>query len=151
VACPLNRYTGSSRRYLQHKPVSCRRSTISIKFSYFDPLKDIMAREEAREEGSSYPFSKPAMKSLCGPSGVKLVTRNQLVFWLSRGPELVATLYLRMSDPVLVATTSGESPSRPMRVIFANVEARLVVENARALIGSVRRRRKADILLRGRS
>ena len=90
------------------------------------------------------------MKSRCGPSGVKLVTRNQLVFWLSRGPELVATLYLRISDPVLVGTTSGESPSRPTRVIFANVEARLPVENARALTGRARRKRKADILLGGR-
>jgi hypothetical protein len=73
-----------------------------------------------------------------------------LVFGFSRGPEFVATLYLRISDPVLVGTTSGESPSRPTRVIFANDEARLVVENARALIGRVRRRRKADILLGGR-
>ena len=105
---------------------------------------------QGQKERKTYPFSKPAMKSRCGPSGVKLVTRNQLVFWLSRGPEFVATLYLRISDPVLVGTTSGESPSRPMRVIFANVDARLLVENARALAGRVRRRRKADILLGGR-
>jgi hypothetical protein len=72
-----------------------------------------------------------------------------LVFGLSRGPEFVATLYLRISVPVLVGTTSGESPNRPMSVIFANVEERLLVENARALTGRVRRRRKVDILRSG--
>lgn len=91
------------------------------------------------------------MKSLCGPSGVKLVIRNQWVFWLSRDPEFVATLYLIISDPVLVATSSGVSPSRPMRVNFANEEARLVVEKARALLGRARRRRKADMLFGRRS
>lgn len=101
----------------------------------------------ASEEGRTYPFSRPVMKSLCGPSGVKLVIRNQWVFWLSRDPEFVATLYLIISDPVLVATSSGVSPSRPMRVNFANEEARLVVEKARALLGRARRRRKADMLI----
>lgn len=53
-----------------------------------------------------------------------------------------------ISDPELVGTTSGVSPNRPTRVIFATEEARLVVEKARALRGRVRRRMKADILLR---
>ena len=87
------------------------------------------------------------MKSLCGPSGRKLVIRNQLVFWFSRGPLLVATLYLRISCPVLVACSSGVSPSRPINVSFANEEARLLVEKARAVVGRERRRRKLDILL----
>ena len=92
------------------------------------------------------------MKSLCGPSGRKLVTRNQLVFWLSLGPLFVPTAYLRISCPVLVACSSGASARRPMRVSFANEDCWLVEVNVRAeKVGRVRRlrlRRKEDMLLR---
>jgi hypothetical protein len=86
------------------------------------------------------------MKSLCGPSGKKLVTRNQFVFWLSRGPLLVPTAYLKISCPVLVACSSGVSARRPMIVILANEDRGAEVEKARALVGRTRRRRKEDMV-----
>jgi hypothetical protein len=91
------------------------------------------------------------MKSLCGPSGKKLVTRNQLVFWLSLGPEFVPTAYLKISCPVEVAWSSGVSARRPMMVIFANEERPLDVLNARVEArGSARRRRREDMFVCGR-
>ena len=98
------------------------------------------------ENALTYPLSKLDMKSLCGPSGKKLVIRNQFVFWLSRGPLLVPTAYLNTSCPVLVACSSGVSARRPMMVIFANEDRGAEVEKARALLGSTRRRRKEDML-----
>jgi hypothetical protein len=97
-------------------------------------------------ESATYPLSRLAMKSLCGPSGKKLVTLNQLVFWLSLGPLFVPTAYFRISCPVLVACNSGVSAKRPIIVIFANEDRAVEVENVRAPIGSARRRRKDDIL-----
>jgi hypothetical protein len=88
------------------------------------------------------------MKSLWGPSGKKLTTRNQDVFWLSRGPELVPTAYRKISWPVDVACSSGVSARRPMMVILAKEERGAEVENVRALRGRVsERRRKDDILI----
>jgi hypothetical protein len=86
------------------------------------------------------------MKSLCGPSGKKLVTLNQLVFWLSLGPLFVPTAYFRISCPVLVACNSGVSAKRPIIVIFAKEDRAVEVEKLRPPIGSARRRRKDDIL-----
>ena len=85
------------------------------------------------------------MKSRCGPSGRKLVTLNQLVFWLSLGPLFVPTAYFRISCPVLVACSSGVSANRPTIVIFAKEDLPAEVENGRALVRTARRRRKEDI------
>jgi hypothetical protein len=95
---------------------------------------------------ATYPLSRLAMKSLCGPSGKKLVTLNQLVFWLSLGPLFVPTAYFRISCPVLVACNSGVSAKRPIIVIFAKEDRAVEVENVRPPIGSARRSRKDDIL-----
>jgi hypothetical protein len=95
----------------------------------------------------TYPLSKLEIKSLCGPSGKKLTTLNQLVFWLSLGPLFVPTAYFKISCPVLVACNSGVSARRPIMVIFAKEERVVEVENARAVVGRARRRRKDDILI----
>lgn len=88
------------------------------------------------------------MKSLCGPSGKKLVTRNQLVFWLSPRPLFVPTAYFKISCPVLVACSSGVSARRPTIVIFAKeargVEVAKVRE--RGVVRRARRRRMLDIV-----
>jgi hypothetical protein len=85
------------------------------------------------------------MKSLNGPSGKKLVTLKKLDFWLSRGPEFVATAYLRISFPVLVACSSGVSANLPTMIIFANEFRAAEVEKERALAVNARRARNDDI------
>lgn len=80
---------------------------------------------------------------------MKLVTLNQLVFWLSLGPLLVPMAYLRISFPVLVACNSGVSARRPMMVIFAKEDLAAEVEKERALAVRARRARKDDISILG--
>jgi len=90
------------------------------------------------------------MKFLYGPSSKNAVMLKKFDFWLSFGPEFVATAYWTISRPVLVAVTSGVSARRPTMVNLAKVldwEAG-VVENARRAevrMGRERRRRKEDI------
>jgi len=89
------------------------------------------------------------MKSLCGPSGKKAVTRNQFVFWLSPRPLFVPTEYLRISFPVLVGRSSGVSASLPTMVIFAKDDRSALLEKVRdkgAAVRSARRAKKEDIL-----
>jgi hypothetical protein len=73
------------------------------------------------------------------------VTLKKLAFWLSRGPELVATAYLRISLPVLVACNSGVSANLPTMVIFANEFRDAEVEKERALAVNARRVRNEDM------
>lgn len=89
------------------------------------------------------------MKSLCGPSGVKLVTLKKLVFLLSPLPESVATPYFKISRPVLVACNSGCAVKRPTIVIFANeLRFAALVEKRRALGRALAvRRARNDILI----
>jgi hypothetical protein len=113
-------------------------------------IKSILALcliSRKRSRRITYPFSKLATKSLCGPSGAKLVTLKKLVLWLSLGPLFVAIAYLRISRPVLVACSSGVAARRPIKVILAKDPAvrGAEVEKARALEARERRRRKEDI------
>lgn len=87
------------------------------------------------------------MRSLIGPSGMKLATLKKLAFLLSFGPLSVTTVYLKSSCPELVACNSGVSARRPIIVIFANELRAEEVEKARAAAGArMERRRKEDIL-----
>jgi hypothetical protein len=86
------------------------------------------------------------MKSLCGPSGRKLVTRKKLVFCLSFGPVLVATAYFRISFPVLVAWSSGWLASLPRTVNLAKDFPEADVENSRAVGRARLMKREAFIL-----
>ena len=113
------------------------------------PPSPLSAPKDDEQEAHTYPFSNPAIKSLCGPSSAKLVTRNQLVVWLSLGPLFTPTAYLKISRPVLVGVSSGVSARRPMMVIFAKDEREVDVVKARASEGALRRReRLIDISVR---
>ena len=82
------------------------------------------------------------------PSRRNLLTRNHEVCRFSRGPVELATEYLMTSCPVLVGTSSGESPRLPTMVTRARPRGEVVLK-ARSAEGAkaARRARKADILV----
>jgi hypothetical protein len=143
-SCPLRLGIETWKRRPRRKPEFCKLPFLES--SSYSPQCKACVLHHRQGRKSTYPFSRLEIKSLCGPSGKKLVTLNQLVFWLSLGPLFVPTAYLKISCPVLVACSSGVSANRPMIVIFANEDLPVEVEKARALIGRARRRRKEDIL-----
>jgi hypothetical protein len=98
----------------------------------------------------AYPLGRLWRKSRRGPGFSKLVTRNQLVWRFSRGPELLATAYLMISRPVLVAWSSGVSARLPTMVMRATPRAGVELKLRAAMRGTAtERRRKADILAVG--
>lgn len=96
---------------------------------------------------STYPLGRVRRKSLRGPSA-KLVTRNQEVWRLSLGPELLATAYLMISRPDWVGTTSGVSARLPMMEMRAMARGDEVVKErlADAEGAATRRKSMEDIL-----
>lgn len=98
------------------------------------------------QTGVTHPLGRVSRKSRSLPSA-KQLTLNQLVTRSLRGPELLATAYLSISRPVLVARSSGVSARLPM--IWTRAMPRAEVELKERTAGRAAApktgRRKADM------
>lgn len=99
----------------------------------------------------SYPLAKEDRYSLAASDLGKDVTRNHEVSGFSLEPVLLATTYLMIGVPLAVAVLSASTPRRPMTVMRANWDGRLVEKARVGSLGNLEVicRARKDMVARG--